>query len=83
MSHERTVEQFVREVEHITGVRIRLRWYPICGLTLQDTETLNEYSLGSIHKKTVLSPYVQESICRGLYREHWQVLLGLRPPVED
>lgn len=78
MSHERTVEQFTREIEHITGVKIRIRWMPFYGLYLEDTETLTTYSLGKTHKREILTPIEQESACRGLNREHWLVLLGLR-----
>ncbi|MFY9820001.1 MAG: hypothetical protein WAM82_01380 [Thermoanaerobaculia bacterium] len=80
MSHERTVEQLTREIDHLTGVRIRIRWTPFYGLYLEDTETGSRYSLGKTHKKEILSPVEQESICRGLHREHWIVLLGLDAP---
>lgn len=80
MSHERTIEQFTREVEHLTGVKIRARWMPFFGIFLEDTETWNRYALGKEHKKAILSPAEQESICRGLGREHWIVLLGLGGP---
>jgi hypothetical protein len=78
MSHERTVEQFTREIEHLTGVKIRIRWMPFRGLYLEDTETSDTYPLGKTHKKEILTSQDQESICRGLHREHWAVLLGLR-----
>ncbi|HEV2856013.1 MAG TPA: hypothetical protein VHC97_24715 [Thermoanaerobaculia bacterium] len=80
MSHERTVEQFTREVEHITGVRLRIGWIPFYGIYLEDTETGNRYALGKVTKKDVLRPREQESLCRGLHREHWIVLLGLDSP---
>jgi hypothetical protein len=80
MSHERTVEQFAREVEHITGIKIRVGWMPFYGIYLEDSETWNRYALGKMHKKEILSPADQESICRGLSREHWIVLLGLGSP---
>lgn len=80
MSHERTVEQFTREIEHVTGVKIRIRWMPFYGLYLEDTETWTNYPLGKTHKKEILTVDEQESICRGLHREHWLVLLGLSDP---
>lgn len=83
MSHERTVEQMVQEIEHLTGVKVRARWMPFYGLYLEDSETENRYPLGSASKKAILSPGEQESICRGLYREHWIVLLGLSTPQDE
>ena len=80
MSHERTVEQLTREIDHITGVKLRIRWLPFYGLFLEDSETWNWYPLGKSHKREVLTPREQESICRGLHREHWIVLLGLDDP---
>ena len=83
MSHERTVERFVKDVEYITGVKIRIRWMPFHGLFLEDTETGSTYPLGQSSKKGILSPGEQESICRGLHREHWTILLGLDPPQDE
>lgn len=80
MSHERTIEQLTREIEHITGTRVRIGWVPFYGIYLEDTETGNKYSLGRRHKKEILAPAEQESICRNLRREHWIILLGLNPP---
>ncbi|MFL6231603.1 MAG: hypothetical protein ACJ76N_00550 [Thermoanaerobaculia bacterium] len=80
MSHERTVEQLAKEIEHITGTRVRIGWIPFYGIYLEDTETGNRYSLGRTHKKEILTPGEQESICRSLGREHWIVLLGLDAP---
>jgi len=79
MSHERTVGGFVKDIEHLSGVKIKLvrlwsGWY------LEDCETGNQYHLGILRKWDVLSPSDQESICRGLFREHWIVLLGLGGP---
>lgn len=51
MSLERTVENFVKEIEHVTGVRIRIRWMPFCGLYLEDVETGSTYALGAIYEK--------------------------------
>jgi hypothetical protein len=80
MSHERTVEQLTKEIEHITGARVRIGWIPFYGIYLEDTETGNRYSLGKTHKREILTPGEQEGICRGLCREHWIVLLGLDLP---
>jgi hypothetical protein len=80
MSHERTVEQLTREIDHLTGVRILIRWMPFYGLYLEDTETWSRYPLGKKNKKEILTPAEQESICRGLHREHWILLLGLDAP---
>jgi len=79
MSHERTIEQLTREIEHITGTRVRIGWVPFYGIYLEDTETGNKYPLGRKHKKEILAPNEQESICRNLCREHWIILLGLNP----
>lgn len=80
MSHERTVEQLAKELEHITGVKLRIGWVPFYGIYLEDRETGNRYSLGKGTKKDILTPREQESICRSLHREHWIVLLGLDTP---
>lgn len=80
MSHERTIEQLAREIEHLTGTRVRIGWTPFSGIYLEDTETGARYSLGMTHKREILTPSEQESICRSLHREHWIVLLGLDPP---
>ncbi len=83
MSHERTVEQMVDEIEHLTGVRLRIGWVPFRGLYLEDRETGNQFPLGASSKKTILLSAEQESICRSLYREHWIVLLGLGAPQDE
>jgi hypothetical protein len=80
MSHERTVELFTTDVEHITGTRLRIGWVPFYGIYLEDSETGNRYSLGKRHKKEILTSTEQESICRSLRREAWIVLLGLDAP---
>jgi hypothetical protein len=80
MSHERTVEQFAREVEHVTGVKLRIGWLPFYGIYLEDAETGTRYALGKVTKKEILRPLEQEIICRGLHSEHWIVLLGLGSP---
>jgi hypothetical protein len=83
MNAERTVKQLAAEIEHVTGVRIRIGWIPLYGLFLRDTETGNIYALGLVRKSEVLSPGEQESVCRGLHREKWLVLLGLDAPKEE
>ena len=80
MSHERTVEQLVKEIDHLSGVKVRIGWFPTYGLYLEDCETGSRYPLGPVTKKYILSPGDQESVCRGLSREHWIVLLGLNAP---
>jgi hypothetical protein len=80
MSHERTIEQLAREIEHLTGTKIRIGWIPFYGIYLEDTETGNRYSLGKRHKREIRTSAEQESICHNLRREHWNVLLGLNPP---
>jgi len=49
MADRRTVREFAAEIEHITGVRIRIRWIPF-GLFLEDTETGRYYSLGWLRR---------------------------------
>lgn len=79
MSHERTVGGFIKEIEHLTGVKVRqVRQWD--GWYLEDNETGNRYPLGEWKKWDTLVPSEQESICRGLSREHWIVLLGLDGP---
>jgi hypothetical protein len=80
--NERTVEQLLKELEHLSGVKVRLRWMP-GGWYLEDSETGSQYPLGAVKKWEPLSPNDQESICRGLFREHWIVLLGLGAPNDD
>jgi hypothetical protein len=82
MSAERAVKEFVEEVAHITGVKMRIGWVPLSGLFLKDTETGATYPLGLVKKSSVLSVGEQESICRSLHREAWLVLLGLDAPQE-
>jgi hypothetical protein len=81
--HNRTVEGFVRDIDHITGVKIRIQWMPFTGLYLRDEETGNTYPLGDASKKTLLEPEEQTSICRGLHRGHLLVSLGLDASEED
>jgi hypothetical protein len=83
MSHQRTVVQFVQEVEHVTGVRVRIRWMFYYGMYLEDPETGNQYAMGPGSENRVLSPEEQESICRGLNRKQWVTLLGLNLPEDE
>lgn len=83
MPDERTVKQLATEIEHVTGVKIRIGWIPFHGLFLRDTETGNTYPLGLMTKREILSPGEQESVCRGLFREEWLVLLGFDAPQDD
>ena len=83
MSHERTLGQWIQEIEHLTGVKVRLRWMPFFGHYLEDGETGAEHSLGSATRGMILEPEEQESICRGLSRESWIILLGLDPPQDE
>jgi hypothetical protein len=79
MSHERTVGGLIKDVEHLSGVKLKLvRLWD--GWHLEDSETGNQYALGEWKKWDTLLPSEQESICRGLFREHWIVLLGLGTP---
>lgn len=81
-SHDRKARAFVDEIWHLTGERLRIDWSPFTGLSLKDETTGAAYWLGG-HVWQVLSPAQQESICRGLGREEWVVLLGLRPADAD
>jgi hypothetical protein len=80
MSHERTVAQFVAEIEHLTGRRILIRWMPVTGLYLEDVETGNTFVLGEGSKWRILSSAHQERICRGLQMPEIMDLLGLNWP---
>lgn len=75
MSHERTVGGLISEIEHLTGVKIRLVWR--WGWYLLDAETGNDYALGNKGRWSVLTAEDQESICRALYRREWIVLLQI------
>ena len=79
----RTVRKRVRDVEHMTGVEVRLLWIFYSGLYLEDSETGAQYALGRMSSDHLLTPEEQESICRGLHREHWIVLLGLDPSADE
>jgi len=79
MSHDRTAGQLVKDIEHLSGVKIKLLWRK-GGWYLEDSETGNHFSLGPLTKWDVLSPCEQASICRALSREHLIVLLGLDAP---
>ena len=82
MSGDRTVKVFARDIDHLTGVKIEVKWIPLFGLYLRDSETGSTYALGgSIW--TVLSPDEQQSICRALHRVEWMTLLGLDGPDDD
>jgi hypothetical protein len=88
MGHERTVEGFVRDIDHITGIKIKTQWMPLTGLYLRDTETGNTYPFRSCFEEDSIAargvqPEEQASICRGLHRAHLLVSLGLDAPGED
>lgn len=83
MSHERTIAQFVAEIEHLTGRRILVRWVPFTGLYLRDPETGNSFVLGEGSRWRVLSPAFQERICRALQIPEVADLLGLDAPSKD
>jgi len=77
-SHDRTVLQLVREIEHLTGVAIKIRWTPFYGLYLQDAETGAVSVLGGgYHRWSLLSPADQENVCRELNLQHVIVQLML------
>jgi hypothetical protein len=80
MSDSRTVEDFVQFVDHLTGVKLRIFWLPLYGLSIRDVETGEFYALGYVSRATTLTSGEQESICRGLNREHLLVTLGFDPP---
>jgi len=83
MIHERTVAQFVAEIEHLTGRRILVRWMPFRGLYLQDTETKNIFGLGEGSRWRVLTPFEQQAICDELALPEVADLLGLDPAQDD
>jgi hypothetical protein len=84
LSHERTIRQFVQAVKDATGAKISCRWGGMYrGWYLVDLETGDWYPLGQVPRRHVLAPEDQESICRGLHRKEWIVLLGLNPPDDD
>ena len=76
MGAERTVKELAAKIEHVAGVKIRIGWIPFHGLSLRDTETGNQYALGMVSKRGILSSCEQETVCRGLHREEWIVLLA-------
>jgi hypothetical protein len=81
-SHDRSVQAFVDEIWRLTGERLVVRWRLWTGVYLEDEKTGAVYQIGG-NKWQVLSPSQQESICRGLQRKDWVVLLGLRPIDDD
>lgn len=83
MSHERTVAQFVAEIEHLTGRRLVVRWMPFRGLYLQDKETGNIFGLGEGSRWRVLTSLEQQAICDGLSLTEVPDLLGLDPAQGD
>jgi hypothetical protein len=80
-SHPRSVKEFVLEVMDVTDEEVlAIRWDFRAGMYLEDLTTGNTYRLGWINRWAMLSPALQESICRALNRTDLLVLLGLTPP---
>lgn len=77
MSHERTAEQLAKEIERMTGDRVRIRRKWFLGLYLDVAGA--HYPLG-LKDWDVLSPADQESICRAIGRPDLIPLLGLDAP---
>lgn len=73
---KRTVGGLLEDIEHLTGVKVRLLWR-WGGWYLEDTETGSLCALGDWKKWDVLLPDEQARICRALYRSEWIVLLQL------
>jgi hypothetical protein len=81
MSHDRTVSQFVAEVEHSTGRRIEIRWILFRGIVLEEEDSGIIYAFGGLREGRTLSPAEQESLCRVFGVD--PTLLGLDPPLDD
>lgn len=79
----RTLKQFVDDARRANGARLSLRHSLFRGVYLEDEETGNTYEVGLVRWREVLSPAVQASICRALFRPQLAELLGLDPIDDD
>ncbi|HEX6904208.1 MAG TPA: hypothetical protein VF789_31150 [Thermoanaerobaculia bacterium] len=79
MSHERTVRQFLNEMEHVSGFRVILRQSK-SGFYLEGPAG-ERASIGDNGPNALLSAREQEVICENLGFD--AALLGLNPRVED
>jgi hypothetical protein len=75
VSHERTVGQLMREMNHLTGFKVRLKQAG-GGFYLEGPDGQRS-SIGDIGYNSLLSPRDQEAICENLGFD--AALLGLTP----
>lgn len=79
LSHERTVLQFMKELNHLSGVKVMLKQtrsgYYLLGPNGENT------SIGDKGPYTLLSPREQEMLCENFGVD--ATLLGLEPPADD
>lgn len=79
MGHERTVGQLMREMEHLTGFKVRLKLAE--GIYYLEAPGGQRSSTGDVGYNGLLSPRDQEAICESLGFD--ASLLGLAPREED
>jgi hypothetical protein len=75
LSHERTVKQFMAELDHLSGFKVRLRQTK-SGFYLEGPVG-ERASLGDNGPGSLLSPRDQEALCENLGFD--ATLLGLNP----
>ena len=76
MSHERTLGQLIRELDHVFGLKVRLRNTNSGGFYLEGPAG-EIASVGDNSYNTLMSPRDQEAICENLGLD--ATLLGLNP----
>lgn len=79
MGHERTVRQFMQELDHLSGFKLTLRQTK-SGFHLEGPGG-ERTPLGDKGPNALLSPREQEAHCENLGFD--ATLLGLNPPAED
>jgi hypothetical protein len=77
VSHERTVRQFIAEMDHLSGFKVFLRQTRSEGYFLEGPHG-ERASLGTTGPNDILSPREQEALCENLGFD--ARLLGLNPP---
>ena len=78
MSHERTVRQFMDELDHLSGFKVRLRQAK-SGFYLEGPAG-ERASIGDKGPHALLSPREQEALCENLGFD--AALLGLDAPAD-
>jgi hypothetical protein len=79
LSHERTVRQFMNEVDHLSGLKLSLKQNK-SGFYLEG-ETGERTAIGEKGPNALLSPREQEVLCENLGFD--STLLGLTSSAED